>query len=65
MKKVMRFATLEEAKQFTNEHEGFKLTMVFTTNGKQAEKIFIAYDKKKCPPLNNALIEYWMKEGLI
>ena len=68
MEKVVKFATREEMKQFCSENTSFKPMCVFSRTADKkatAEKTYFAYNKKACPPLNNALLEHWEREGLI
>jgi hypothetical protein len=68
MEKVIKFANREELIQFCKENTDYKPMVIFSrTVDKKAtaEKVYFAYNKRQCPPLNNALLEHWEREGLI
>lgn len=68
MKRVVKFTELSEAQDFVKSNPDYRITMVVTcgqSRSSHEEKFFVAYNRKKCPPLNNALIEHWRQEGLI
>ena len=68
MEKVIKFANREEMMQFCKENTSYKPMVIFSRAADKkanTEKVYFAYNKKACPPLNNALLEKWEREGLI
>jgi hypothetical protein len=66
--KMKKFETLEDAKKFAETFPNAKITAIYrrTMGVKDStQKIYVVYDAKKYPPINNAVVEGWDQAGLL